>query len=122
MADAIESRAFLGLSDAFYEEIREYFEWKNSHSNETTTNFARVRQNLHGDTPLPWTAVQIYLSLLIKRVSRDRHDTQRMMALMVFPPNTNLRKKFEWYLNTRMRLLCSTIAIVIFCFCGTVTP
>ena len=93
---------FLGLRDEFAKEIEEYFRWKLNHRTEPTTDFARVRQNLHGDYPLPWTSVQIYLSFLIKDSSANKDDTRVKLAEIAFPPYTNLITKFAWFQNTSM--------------------
>ena len=86
----------LGLSLEFGLEIEAYIQWKVAHLTEITTDFYRVRENLHGDSPLPWTAVQYYIWMLLKEMYSTSKHYGYMLINLAFPKALHPLDKIRW--------------------------
>jgi hypothetical protein len=86
----------LGLSQQLAHEIEGYVQWKLAHLTETTSSFSNVTRNLHGDSPRPWTAVQIYIWNLLQELFTSAQERVQMLILIAFPNCQHVKAKLLW--------------------------
>ena len=118
--EVTESRktiAQLGLSQQLGHEIECNVQWKLAHPTETTSSFSNVTRNLHGDSPRPWTAVQIYIWNLLQELFTSAQERVQKLILIAFPNCQNVKAKLLWGQSNSMFLIHSYFtAYYIFCF------
>jgi len=135
-------RAIIGhleLTQEFALEIEDYFHFQLEHNFASTNLYQRVRANLHGDEPLPWTAVQIYLHILTGFAGGSSKERTARITKLAFPSAARPREKVKWIMDNSgipQFLLCyfilwhtnsilfiapNRVAIAIL-YCGTLTP
>ena len=88
-----------GLSLSLGLEIEDYIKWKIEHITEETTNFERVRANLGGDLPLPWTSVQLYMLMCINPLYANRLKRTQILTQLAFSKCKHPERKFQWLIN-----------------------
>ena len=108
----------LKLSNEFGSEIEEYIQWQNDNLFEPTNLFARVRANLHGDTPEAWTAVQVFIYLLIRETEYPEIEKLAVVYMMAFPTAKDKRKKSAWIDRNSGMLYLIILTILALCLIG----
>ena len=129
----------LGLTQEYALEIEEYYKHQREHKFASTNLYPRVRANLHGDEPLPWTAVQIYLHILLSLGDESSKERTALIPKLAFPTATRPREKVKWMIansgihqfllcyfllwhtNSILFIASNRVAIAIL-YCGTLTP
>ncbi len=105
----------LKLSNEFGSEIEEYIQWQNDNLFEPTNLFARVRANLHGDTPEAWTAVQVFIYLLIRENDYPEIEKLACVYMLAFPTAKDKRKKSAWIDRNSGMLYLIILTILALC-------
>ncbi len=86
----------LGLTEELAKEIEEYCKLQGNTIFAPTLIFRRVRANLHGDVPLAWTAVQVYIHCLITSNGRPLNERLALLASVAFPDAQDIKTKILW--------------------------
>ncbi len=94
----------LHLSVEFLHEIEAYIQWKLSHPQESTTQFATVRCNLLGDSQLAWTTVEFYIWLYLNNTTLSMADKIVWMHSFGLPVASML-SKMEWLKSNKGKIL-----------------
>ena len=89
------------LSDELATEIEQYVKYQKQHEFAFTTKFPRVLENIHGDEPLAWTAVQVYIHSLIAAADGTPQERVDNLYLLAFPQAENPKAKLNWLIQNQ---------------------
>ncbi len=115
------------LSEQLATEIEEYVKYQKEHDFAFTTKFLRVLENIHGDEPLAWTGVQVYIHCLIAAADGTSQERVDNLYLLAFPQARNPDAKLTWLIQNRsmssyyliyfhLSLFYETIPFSVICF------
>ena len=97
----ISCLATFHLSEELATEIEQYVKYQKEHDFAFTTKFPRVLENIHGDEPLAWTALQVYIHCLIAAGDGTPQERIDNLFLLAFPQARNPDAKLTWLIQNK---------------------